>query len=132
MTAPGASLDGTLPKSPDITGEVMGWLVVSDGARLAQQLSPSNATPGSGIQGAPTSRTRFSLVSELPDFDNLGWIPDGSRVTTGNNVDAGLDIDGVNGIDPDGRAAGLCAGPSPGCRNFTFAYDPPPGGSDPG
>src|SRR5205823_5980534 len=94
-------------------------------------LSPSNATPGSGIQGAATSRTRFSLVSELPDFDNLGWIPDGSGVTTGNNVDAGLDIDGVNGIDPDGRAAGLCAGPSPGCRNFTFAYNPPPGGSDP-
>src|SRR2546429_3344226 len=94
-------------------------------------LSPSNATPGSGIQGAATSRTRFSLVSELPDFDNLGWIPDGSSVTTGNNVDAGLDIDGVNGIDPDGRAAGLCAGPSPGCRNFTFAYNPPPGGSDP-
>jgi subtilisin-like proprotein convertase family protein len=94
-------------------------------------LSPSNATPGSGIQGVATSRTRFSLVSELPAFDNLGWIPDGSNVTTGNNVDAGLDIDGANGIDPNGRAAGLCAGPSPGCRNFTFAYDPPPGGSDP-
>ena len=31
---------GALPKSPDITHEVMGYLVVSDGARLAQQLSP--------------------------------------------------------------------------------------------
>ena len=29
-----------LPRSPDIAHEVMGWLVVSDGARLAQQLSP--------------------------------------------------------------------------------------------
>src|SRR2546429_6497363 len=94
-------------------------------------LSPSNATPGSGIQGAATSRTRFSLVSELPSFDNLGWIPDGSNVTTGNNVDAGLDIDGIDGIDANGRAVGLCTGPSPGCRNFTFAYNPPPGGSDP-
>src|SRR5438128_11478025 len=94
-------------------------------------LSPSNATPGSGIQGAAASRTRLSLVSELPSFDNLGWIPDGSCVTTGNNVDAGLDIDGTDGIDPSGRAVGLSGGPSPGCRNFTFAYNPPPGGSDP-
>ncbi|HEY2748083.1 MAG TPA: hypothetical protein VGL86_25845 [Polyangia bacterium] len=29
-----------LPRSPDISHEVMGWLVVSDGLRLAQQLSP--------------------------------------------------------------------------------------------
>ena len=94
-------------------------------------LSPSNATPGSGIQGAAVARTRFSLVSELPSFDNLGWIPDGSNVTTGNNVDAGLDIDGIDGIDANGRAVGLCTGPSPGCRNFTFTYNPPPGGSDP-
>src|SRR2546429_1075358 len=94
-------------------------------------LSPSNATPGSGIQGAAVARTRFSLVSELPSFDNLGWIPDGSNVTTGNNVDAGLDIDGIDGIDADGRAVGVCTGPSPGCRNFTFTYNPPPGGSDP-
>ena len=94
-------------------------------------LSPSNATPGSGIQGAAASRTRFSLVSELPSFDNLGWIPDGSCVTTGNNVDAGLDIDGTDGIDPNGRATGVTGGPSPSCRNFTFTYNPPPGGSDP-
>src|SRR5438128_7420317 len=94
-------------------------------------LSPSNATPGSGIQGAAASRTRLSLVSELPSFDNLGWIPDGSCVTTGNNVDAGLDIDGINGIDPNGRATGVTGGPSPSCRNFTFTYNPPPGGTDP-
>src|SRR5205823_13426176 len=86
-------------------------------------LSPSNATPGSGIQGAAASRTRFSLVSELPGFDDLGWIPDGSCVTTGNNVDAGLDIDGTDGIDPNGRATGVTGGPSPSCRNFTFTYN---------
>ncbi len=36
-----------LPRSPDIAHEVMGYLVVSDGARLAQQLSPDqpNADP---------------------------------------------------------------------------------------
>src|SRR2546428_443542 len=73
-------------------------------------LSPSNATPGSGIQGAAVGRSRFTLVSELPSFDNLGWIPDGSCVTTGNNVDAGLDIDRTDGIDPSGRATGVAGG----------------------
>ncbi|MCU1278573.1 MAG: hypothetical protein JWM53_2119, partial [bacterium] len=36
-----------LPRSPDVAHEVMGYLVVSDGARLAQQLSPDqpNADP---------------------------------------------------------------------------------------
>lgn len=94
-------------------------------------LSPSNATPGSSIQGPAAPRTQFTFVSELPTFDNLGWISDGSNVTTGNNVDAGLDIDGTNGIDPTGRATGVCTGPSPSCRNFIFTYNPPPGGSDP-
>src|SRR5690242_10398899 len=36
-----------LPRSPDVSHEVMGYLVISDGARLAQQLSPDqpNADP---------------------------------------------------------------------------------------
>jgi hypothetical protein len=82
-------------------------------------LSPTNAVPGSGIQGAPISRTTITNISELPAFDNLGWITDGAgnAVTTGNNVDAGLDIDGANGIDPTGRAT--AAG-----RVFNFPYAP--------
>src|SRR5439155_1218883 len=66
-------------------------------------LSPSNATPGSGIQGAAVGRSQFTLVSELPSADSLGWIPDGSCVTTGNNVDAGLDIDAINAVDIEPR-----------------------------
>jgi hypothetical protein len=84
-------------------------------------LSPSNATPGSGIQGAPIARTLFSLVSELPAFDNLGWINDGGNTTTGNNVDAGLDIVAPNGIDPAGRPIGAPL------RVFDFPYNPAPG-----
>jgi hypothetical protein len=87
-------------------------------------LSPSNATPGSGIQGAPISRTTFNIVSELPGFDNLGWIPDGINTTTGNNVDAGLDIESPDDIDANGRAVGTPF------RTFNFAYNPPPGGTD--
>jgi hypothetical protein len=82
-------------------------------------LSPSNALPGSGIQGIPISRTTITNISELPAFDNLGWITDGAgnAVTTGNNVDAGIDIDGTNGIDANGRAIGVG-------RVFNFTYAP--------
>ncbi len=81
--------------------------------------SPTNAFPGSGIQGTPISRTTITNISELPAFDDLGWIPDGAgnAVTTGNNVDAGLDIDGSNGIDANGRATGTG-------RVFNFVYAP--------
>jgi hypothetical protein len=81
-------------------------------------LSPSNAFPGSGIQGAAIPRTLFTLISELPGFDNLGWITDGVNTTTGNNVDAGLDIVAPNGIDVNGRPVG-----SP-FRVFDFPYNP--------
>ncbi len=86
--------------------------------------SPSTATPGSGIQGAGVGRNTFTLISELPAFDNDGWMPDGANITTGNNVDAGLDLDKDGDIDPAGHATG-----SP-FRVFDFSYDPPPLGSD--
>jgi extracellular elastinolytic metalloproteinase len=89
-------------------------------------LSPTNALPGSAIQGAAISRTSLTLVSELPAFDNLGWITDGGNTTTGNNVDAGLDIATPNGIDPTGRPTG-----SPN-RVFDFPYNPAPGIPAPG
>lgn len=87
-------------------------------------LSPTTALPGSGIQGAGISRTLFTLISELPAFDNLGWITDGGNTTTGNNVDAGLDLVTPNGIDVGGRPVG-----SP-FRVFDFPYNPPPLGAD--
>jgi hypothetical protein len=86
-------------------------------------LSPSNATPGSGIQGAAIPRTSLTLIHENA-ADNLGWITDGGNTTTGNNVDAGLDIVGPNGIDPAGRAVGAPF------RVFDFAYNPGPAGGD--
>jgi subtilisin-like proprotein convertase family protein len=88
-------------------------------------LSPSNVLPGSGIQGAGISRTLFTLVSEGPSFNDLGWLTDGVNTTTGNNVDAGLDIVSPDGIDAGGRPTG-----SP-FRVFDFTYSPPPTGSDP-
>jgi hypothetical protein len=89
-------------------------------------LSPSNALPGSGIQGSAISRTTVTFIgNEGPlSFNNNGWITNGGNTTTGNNVDAGLDRVTPNGIDPTGRAIG-----SPN-RVFDFAYNPPPGGAD--
>jgi len=86
--------------------------------------SPSTALPGSGFQAPGINRTIFTLISELPAFDNLGWITDGGNVTTGNNVDAGLDIVSPNGIDTNGRATGSPA------RVFDFSYSPAPLGTD--
>lgn len=87
--------------------------------------SPFVGFPGSSIQGAGISRTTITNISELPAFDNLGWITDGGNTTTGNNVDAGLDVVAPNGIDPGSRPIGSPA------RVFDFPYNPPPLGSDP-
>ncbi|HEX8089456.1 MAG TPA: M36 family metallopeptidase [Blastocatellia bacterium] len=80
-------------------------------------LSPTNALPGQNVQAPFIGRTSVTNVSELPAFDNLGWITDGGTTTTGNNVDAGLDVVSPNGIDAGSR-------PVSATRNFTFAYDP--------
>jgi hypothetical protein len=65
------------------------------------------------------TRTDMTLISENPSFDDLGWIPDGAgnAVTTGNNVDAGLDLAAPNGIDATGRATATG-------RTFSFPYMP--------
>jgi subtilisin-like proprotein convertase family protein len=88
-------------------------------------LSPSNATPGSGIQAPLVPRTSFTIVSENA-FDSLGWMTDGTSITTGNNVDAGLDLTSPDGIDDGTRATGTAF------RVFDYAYNPPPGNPSPG
>ncbi|MBD0325710.1 MAG: M36 family metallopeptidase, partial [Pyrinomonadaceae bacterium] len=93
-------------------------------------LSPSNALPGSGIQGAAIARTDITVINEMPvgqPFSNDPWIADGAGnvTTTGNNVDAGLDIDGTNGVDASGRATGTG-------RVLSFIFNPAPGIPAPG
>ena len=89
-------------------------------------LSPSNSIPGAPVQGAAIARTLITLISEGPAFNNTGWMPDGANITTGNNVDSGLDLVAPNGID---------AGPEPvgvPFRVFDFPYNPAPGIPPPG
>jgi len=68
-------------------------------------MSPSTVLPGSGTQAPYVQRTLLTLIgNESPNtFNNLGWITDvansGNGWTDGNNVEAGIDRDGVNGVD---------------------------------
>ncbi|MGB7069243.1 MAG: M36 family metallopeptidase [Pyrinomonadaceae bacterium] len=86
--------------------------------------SPSDSLPSATTQGASIARSTISVISEHPS-NNLGWLTDGGTTTTGNNVDAGIDAVGPNGIDPGSR-------PVSATRVFDFAYDPGPGFPVPG
>ncbi len=72
------------------------------------------------LQGAAIPRTNITRIGNEPPytFNNNGWITDGINTTDGNAVEAGIDRDGNNGIDPQGRAVG-----NPN-RNFVFDYTP--------
>lgn len=95
--------------------------------------SPTPSTPGcpdptNCQRPAIIARTAFTLVgNEAPyTFNSNGWISDGETRTVGNAVEAGIDRDGTNGIDPDGWAFGGAG------RSFVFAYNPAPGLPPPG
>lgn len=87
-------------------------------------ISPTNTT-ATEPQPPGISRTDVTRISES-QYNNLGWIPETAgpnAPTTGNNVDAGLDVTGANGIDPGGRAVST---------NYTFRFDyRPDGATDP-
>ncbi len=72
------------------------------------------------LQGAAIPRSNITRIgNESPyTFNNNGWITDGINTTDGNAVEAGIDRDGDNGIDAQGRATG-----NPN-RNFVFDYVP--------
>ncbi|MEJ7623222.1 MAG: M36 family metallopeptidase [Pyrinomonadaceae bacterium] len=80
--------------------------------------SPGPTSPN-GSQGVALNRMAVSRIgNEAPyTFNNLGWITDGGTTTDGNAVQAGIDRDGIDGIDALGEAI------SP-TRDFTFAYTP--------
>ncbi len=81
---------------------------------------PGPFNPTLGLQGTAINRTTINRIgNEAPyTFNNNGWITDGNNATDGNAVEAGIDRDGSNGIDPQGRAIG-----NPN-RSFVFNYTP--------
>ncbi|MEQ1644048.1 MAG: M36 family metallopeptidase, partial [Pyrinomonadaceae bacterium] len=80
--------------------------------------SPGPTSPA-GQHGTAISRTNVTRIgNEAPyTFNQLGWIPDGSFITDGNNVQAGLDRDGTDGVDPNSEAFS-------GTRLFSYTYQP--------
>jgi hypothetical protein len=80
-------------------------------------LSPTTVLPGTGTQAPFVPRTRVTLIgNEAPNgFNQLGWMTDGTNVTDGNNVEAGLDRSGIDGIDA--TVTGVS-------RVFDFTYNP--------
>ena len=103
--------------------------VYSNTTSLGKALnSPSPFIPGpidptSHSQAAAVTRSNVVLIGNegALSFNNLGWMTDGTNgvngTTDGNAVEAGLDIDGINGVDPTGKADGTA-------RVFNFAYTP--------
>ena len=89
-------------------------------------LSPGPINPTLGTQGALINRANVTLIGNegANSFNNNGWINDGANITDGNNLEAGIDRDGSNGIDA----------PQTGSPNRVFdsTWNPPPGNPAPG
>jgi hypothetical protein len=85
--------------------------------------NPFPFTPGptspNGTQGAAISRVGVSRIGNegVYSFNNNGWINDAVTVTDGNAIQAGLDRDGVDGVDANSEAVSAT-------RDFTFSYNP--------
>ncbi len=102
--------------------------------------SPTPSTPGclsplACPEPALINRQSVTLTGNEPPytFNNLGWIPDNGltglpnqsdNITDGNALEAGVDRDGINGVD-----APVSGNPN---RVFTFIYNPAPGNPPPG
>lgn len=80
--------------------------------------SPGPSSPN-GLQGTAIPRTSITRIGNEPPytFNQLGWIADGGTRTDGNAVQAGLDRDGIDGVDANSEAQNAD-------RNFSFAYNP--------
>ncbi len=83
-------------------------------------ITPGPLSPVPGTQGARIPRTSITRIGNEPPytFNNLGWITDGNNETDGNAVEAGVDRELPNGVDPMGKAVG-----SPN-RAFDFPFNP--------
>jgi len=95
-------------------------------------LSPYISTPANdptqNAQGTYLARSNVTLIGNegANSFNTNGWITDGANVLDGNNTEAGSDMITPNGVDFPEPGDAAC--PGPGCRVFTSAWIPQPGG----
>lgn len=88
-------------------------------------LTPGPISPALGTQGTLLARTNVTIIGNEGNlsFNNNGWITDGGNTTAGNNTVAGLDLGEPNGVDATVTGTN---------RNFSSAWNPPPGNPAPG
>ena len=121
--------DGTLLWRKNITDDQTQAVTynVYTGASPSEY-NPTTALPGQGFQAPGVGRVDVTLVADDLTASPLGWItdlatPTTTVTTTGNNCDAGLDVDSTNGIDAGSR-------PTSNTRTFSFTYSPAPLGTE--
>ncbi len=121
--------DQTQSATFDVYANSNGYI---DGADSPSPFSPGPLNPTTGQQGAIIARNLRTLIgNEAPNtFNNNGWITDNTNITDGNALEAGIDRDGINGVDATQTGNGAC--PGAGCRTFTSTWNPPPGNPTPG
>ncbi|MCY7345085.1 MAG: M36 family metallopeptidase [Pyrinomonadaceae bacterium] len=101
--------------------------VLKSMANPAPLAAPGLLDPALGTQGTLQPRTNVTLIgNEAPyTFNNLGWMTDGlngvNGRTDGNNVEAGIDRDGTNGVDAPVLGTN---------RVFNFDYTPAAGANN--
>jgi subtilisin-like proprotein convertase family protein len=115
--------DQTQPATYDVYTNPNAFINVADNPA---PLSPGPVNPTVGTQGTIIPRSSVTRVgNEAPfTFNNNGWITDGTNITDGNALEAGIDRDGVNGVD-----ATQTGTPN---RTFTSTWNPAPGNPAPG
>lgn len=115
--------DQTQTATYQVYGNSNSYLDVADSPA---PLTPGPNDPSLGTQGALGVRTDHTLIGIEGDlaFNNNGWITDGANSTDGNSNEAGIDRNGINGVD-----APMVGIPN---RVFSSTWNPPPGNPVPG
>lgn len=125
--------DQTQPATYNVYTNPNAYNNFADGvAPLSPYISVPPNNPTVGAQGALIPRNNVTAIgNEGPlTFNQNGWINDGQNITDGNSNEAGIDRDGVNGVDAPQQGDTAC--PGAGCRVFTSTWNPPPGNPAPG
>ena len=121
--------DQTQSATFDVYANSNGYI---DGADNPAPLSPGPLNPTTGQQGAIIARNLRTLIGNESSntFNNNGWVTDNTNITDGNALEAGIDRDGINGVDSTQSGDTGC--PGAGCRVFSSTWNPPPGNPAPG
>ena len=120
--------DQTLSATYNVYATPTSYMDTADHATSLSPYGGPTSDPATGTQGVLGTRVNRTLIgNEGPlSFNQQGWILDANNSLDGNATEAGIDRDGVNGVD----AASIPVGTP--TRTFTSTWNPPPGAPAPG